>query len=217
DRQHDRRPPDIPGQCEIRTHLLAVMPEAHRFDRRGGQPRGPAEGRNALFERGALAGGGLRRPSAAPEGAGRPERTSARSLGTGLLPLHGAGLIAFAHPAPRRGPFIAIGAADVRQDLAHVVRLHPGQRIGVAIGAVLNRLLELRPRALRRGLRQRHAAQRKEREQGNQEPQDILPLIWPWLSLRPSIGAGTARDRSRPPPSPILSNLAFRYARRTSR
>src|SRR5262249_44865379 len=114
------------------------------------------------------------------------------------------------------GPFIAIGAADVRQDLAHVVRLHPGQRIGVAIGAVLNRLLELRPRALRRGLRQRHAGKRKEREQGNQGPQGILPLIWPWLSVRPSIGAGTARDRSRPPPSPIPSNLPFRYARRTS-
>ena len=169
DRKHDRRRPHSLRQGEIRAHLLAIMREAHVFDRRIGQLCVLAKCRDAVLEGGLFPRGILCRPTAEREIAERHKITFARGLGVGPLLLRSTRLIALAHPAPRSRPFVAIEAVDLRENFAHVLRLHPGHRIGVAIGALLHRFLELRPSALWRqlsGSRAAHRQQRKQRERG---------------------------------------------------
>ena len=148
DRKHDWCRPHALRECQIRSHLFSLMQEAHIFDRRIGQLRVLAKRCDAFLEGSLLSGGILCRPAAECEVAKRNEITFARGLAIGLLLFRGARSITLSHPAPRSRPFVAIEAVDLRENIAHVVRLHPRHRVGVAISALLHCFFELWPIAL---------------------------------------------------------------------
>ena len=154
DAHHDGRRANSGRKLQIGGDLLAFERHAQHLDRRLGERRVVAEGGGGPAVRLALAFRILCRPGAEAVVAPGAEvglarlRALARALRASRL---GEVLVALLHPRAR--PFVAVERVDAREHLAHLLLAVAGERVGVAVDAVLHGLLELGPGASWRNLR----------------------------------------------------------------